>query len=187
MRSTLGPPMRRILLSCATLAVLTLPAAAAARTDAQGRPGYLVVRRAAGDGGVNGHAVVTIVVHGFVLGSVRPQDEAQIDIYQLPSAGAQSAPQASPGQDVTRGTTKPWHHRFTGHEFSGSGFRFRAMGGYYRVVVRGSGVYLFVGGHGNVTLHGSSFDQQGDGSYSVDGGSFRSLPGKPLTRQIGRG
>src|SRR4051795_3247183 len=44
-----GSAMRRILLSCALLAVLALPAAAAARASAAGKPGFLVVRRAAGD------------------------------------------------------------------------------------------------------------------------------------------
>jgi hypothetical protein len=76
---------------------------------------------------------------------------------------------------------------FTGHEFSGNGFRFRALGGFYRVVVRGSGVYLFAGGHGNVTLRGSSVYPHADGTYSVDGGAFRSLPKVSLKRQIGRG
>jgi hypothetical protein len=178
--------MKRILLSCAVLAVLALPAAAAARVHAQARPGFLVVRKAHADGGVNGHAIVTLVVHGFVLGSVRPQDEARVDIYQLPSTRGQVGPQAA-GPDVTRSTTKPWHHRFTGREFRGSGFRFRAMGGYYRVVVRGSGVYLFAGGHGTVTLQGSAFDRRGDGTYAVDGRAFRSLPTKPRTHRIGPG
>ena len=175
--------MRPILLSCALLAVLALPAAAAARAGGQTRPGYVVVRKAAGDGGVNGHAIVTVVVHGFVLGSVNPQDVATVDIYQLPSPGGQGAPQTTPG--VSKTAIK-WRGR-TGHQFSGSGFRFRATGGYYRVVVRGSGVYLYVGGVGNVTLHGSSFDRQGDGTYSIDRRAFRSLPTQRLTRQIGRG
>jgi hypothetical protein len=175
--------MRPILLSCALLAVLALPAAAAGGARAQSESGYLVVRKAAGDGGVNGHAIVTVVVHGFVLGSVSPQDEARVDIYQLPSPGGQGAPQTTPG--VSKTAIK-WRGR-TGHQFSGSGFRFRATGGYYRVVVRGSGVYLYVGGVGNVTLHGSSFDRRSDGWYSIDGGAFRSLPTRPLTRKIGRG
>ena len=177
--------MRRILLSCAILGVLTLPAAAAsAGPGAAGKPGFLVVRKAANDGGVQGRPAVTVVVHGFVLGSVQQNGEARIDVYQLPSKGGQGAPTAV-GPDASKAVR--WHGRVPGREFRGTGFRFRALGGYYRVVVRGSGVYLFVGGRGNVTLHGSSFDQHGDGTYSVDGGRFRSLPTHALKRQIGRG
>jgi hypothetical protein len=76
--------------------------------------------------------------------------------------------------------------RFTGTEYNGSGFRFRAIGGAYRVVIRGSGVYLFAGGHGTVTLHGSSVYPGSDGAYSVDGRAFRSLPAAPLKLPIGK-
>jgi hypothetical protein len=175
--------MKRILLGCALLAALALPVAAAARADGQAKPGYLVVHNAAGDGGVNGHAIVTLIVHGFVLGSISPRDEARIDIYQL-VPGGQGAPQTT--ANVSK-TTVSWKGR-KGQRLNGIGFRFRAMGGYYRVVVRGSGVYLYAGGvNGRVTLHGSSFDKRGDGKYSIDGRAFRSLPTNPLTREIGRG
>lgn len=171
--------MKRILLSCALLTLLALPAAASAREQAQAKPGYLVVRKAAGDGGVNGPAIVTLVVHGFVLGRVSPQDEARVEIYRL-NAGA---PQTTPGVSTT---SVRWNGR-TGRAYTSSGFRFLAKGGFYRVVVRGSGVYLYAGGVGHVKLHGSSFDPQGDGTYSVDGRPPRSLPTRPVTRQIGRG
>ena len=143
-------------------------------------PATLVVRNAAGDGGVNGHAIVTLVVRGFVLGSVSSQGQAKVDIYELPG---EAAPQTTP--EVTK-TGVRWNGR-RGHELSGSGFRFRATGGYYRVVVRGSGVYLYVGGQGTVTLHGNSYNRQSDGNYSIDGSTPRSLPTSPVTRQIGQG
>ena len=174
--------MRRILLSCALLAVFVLPAAAAARAAAPAKPGFLVVRRAAGDGGVNGRPVATVVVQGFVLGRV--SQEAQVDVYQLPSAAGQGGPVVK-GADVSHRSIR-WRH-FTGTEYSGSNFRFRAIGGFYRVVVRGSGVYLFAGGRGQVTLRGSSVYRRADGTYSVNGGAFRSLPERPLKRKIGRG
>jgi hypothetical protein len=174
--------MRRILLNCALLVLLTLPAAASARASAQAKPGYLVVRKAAGDGGVNGRPVATVVIHGFVLGRV--SQEARVDVIQLPSAAGQGAPQVR-GADVSTSTIK-WHG-FAGKEYSGSDFRFRALGGYYRVVVRGSGVYLYSGGQGQVTLRGSSVYRHSDGTFSVNGDRFRSLPERPLTRQIGRG
>lgn len=172
--------MRRILLSCALLAVLT-PAAAAARASAPARPGFLVVRRAAGDGGVNGRPVVTLVVRGFVLGRV--SQEGQVEVIQLPSVTGQGAPQVTAGVSTR---TIRWHH-LAGKEFKGSNLRFRAMGGSYRVVVRGSGIYLFAGGRGNVTLRGSSRYKHADGKFSVDGEPFRSLPGVPVKRKLGRG
>ena len=174
--------MRRILLSCACVAVLTLSAAVSAGARGDAKSGFLVVRKAAADGGVNGRPVVTVVVEGFVLGRVTQQ--ALVDVYQLPSAAGGGTPQAA-GSDVSHHAVR-WH-RFNGTEYSGSGFRFRATGGAYRVVVRGAGVYLFAGGHGSVTLRGSSVYPGSDGAYSIDGRRFRSLPPHPLTRAIGGG
>jgi hypothetical protein len=175
--------MRRILLSCAVLALLTLPAAATARGSAAAKPGFLVVTKAVGDGGVNGRPVVTLVVQGFVLGRVSL--EAQVKIVQLPSVGCQQCAPQVVGADVSSTAIK-YRNRFSGKAYRGSNFRFRAQGGYYRVVVRGSGVYLFSGGHGHVTVQGSRY-RRVDGRYSVEGGPFRSLPKRPVTRTIGGG
>ena len=175
--------MRRILLSCVSAVVLLLPAAASAGTPGQSRskPGYLVVKKAAGDGGVNGRPVVTLVVHGFALGRVSATHEAQIDVYHLPGHGSS---QAAGGDKSATGVR--WR-RLPGTRYSGSGFRFRAIGGFYRVVVRGAGVYLFAGGRGNVRLRGSSFDQSGDGTYALDGAAPRSLPKRMIKLELGRG
>jgi hypothetical protein len=174
--------MRRILFSCAALAVLMLPAAASARTRSPAN-GYLVVQRANGDGGVHGSPVVTLViVQGFVLGRVSQQ--ARVDIYHLPSASGEGKPQAF-GADVSQHPLR-WRGR-PGVEYSGIGFHFRAIDGAYRVVVRGAGVYLFAGGNGSVTLRGSSVYPRSDGKYSIDGELAKSMPAKPLTEQIGRG
>ena len=170
--------MRRLILICVLLVGLSLPAVAAARSHTEAKPGYAVVRNAAGDGGVNGHAIVTIVVHGFVLGSVSSQGQARVDIYQF-------AGEAPPQATLVHKTSIKWKGR-PGNEYSGSGFRFRATGGYYRVVVRGSGVYLYVGGHGTIAVHGSSFSKKSDGTYAIDGGTFRSLPANRITYQLGQ-
>jgi hypothetical protein len=177
--------MRRILLICASAGVLTLPAGAAAGARGHAEPGFLVVRKAADDGGIYGQPVVTVVVEGFVLGRISPRTEARVDVFQLPSAAGGGAPQAAPAPDVSHRAVR-WRS-FTGVEYSGSGFRFRAMGGFYRVVVHGSGVYLFAGGHGSVWLRGSSVYRRADGTYSIDGRSPRSLPANRLKREIGRG
>lgn len=175
--------MRRILLSCVGAAVLLLPAAASGRTveHAKPRPGYLVVKKAADDGGVNGRPAIILVVRGFVLGRVSAQQEAQIEIYHLPGKGSSQAAGGNKSATAIRWRSLP------GTRYSGSGFRFRAIGGYYRVVVRGAGVYLFAGGHGNVKLRGSSFARSRDGTYSLDGAAPRSMPGRTLKFDLGRG
>jgi hypothetical protein len=172
--------MRRFLLSCTCVAVLLLPAAASARSSGHAKPGYLVVRKAVGDGGVNGPPVATAVVQGFVLGRI--SQEARVDVYQLPTAAGQGAPQVA-GADVSKRSVR-WR-KFTGTEYTGSGFRFRAMGGFYRVVVRGAGVYLFAGGRGNVKLQGSSVYRKADGTFSLNGRAFRSLPANRVKYRIG--
>lgn len=179
--------MRRILLSCVSVAVLLLPAAASARTSAPAKsePGYLVVRKAAGDGGVHGEPVVTVVLtKGFVLGRVSVTQEARVDIYHLQSANGEGTRQTS-GADI-QGRSVRWRG-LPGVEYTGTNFRFTAIGGFYRVVVRGAGVYLFAGGRGNIRLRGSSFSRNTDGTYSLNGGPPSSLPTQPLQRELGRG
>ena len=170
--------MRRILLICAGVALLSL-AAAAAGAGGRARTGWLVVRGAANDGGVVGSPVATVVVRGFVLGRIA--DQGSVEVYQL-GAGSAAGPQVT-GPDVSHRAVS-WRG-VSGSEWTGSGFRFRAVGGVLRVVVRGSGVYLFAGGSGNVTLQGSHLAPAHDGSYALDGGRFRSLPPHPLRRPLG--
>ena len=174
--------MRRILLISATVAVLALPAAAAHATGNRAATGFLVVRNAATDRGVTGNPVVTVVVEGFVLGRVR--QEGSVQIYHLATGPGSLAPQAA-GADVSRRSVT-WRG-VPGTEFSGSGFRFRAVGGIYRVVIHGSGVYVYAGGHGKVTLHGSAAYPTGDGEYAIDGRPFRSLPPTAVMRRLGVG
>jgi hypothetical protein len=173
--------MRRILLSCALLAVLAASAVAAAHASATAKSGYLVVKKARNDGGVNGNPVATVVVRGFVLGRV--SQEAAVEIYHLAPASGQGAPQVR-GADVTTASVR-WHG-LSGKRYSGSSFRFRAPGGLYRVVVRGSGVYVFAGGRGTAWLQGSAANRHSDGEYSVNGNTFRSLPTRVVKRKIGR-
>jgi hypothetical protein len=172
--------MRRILLICAGVAVLALPAAAA-EAGGRARTGWLVVRAANNDGGVVGSPVATVVVRGFVLGRIA--DQGSVQIYQLGATSGGSPQAVGPG--VSRSSVR-WRS-VSGSEWSGSGFRFRAVGGVFRVVVRGSGVFLFAGGRGSVALQGSSVSPAHDGSFSLDGGGFRSLPAHLFRRQIGAG
>lgn len=173
--------MRRILLMLASVSVLAVPAAASARVHAGAKPGFLVVRNGATDGGVTGSAVVTVALDGFVLGRV--SQEGTVQIFHLSATVGGGQPQAA-GLDVSRQAVT-WHG-VPGTQFSGSDFRFRAVGGVYRVVIHGSGVYVFAGGHGTITLHGSVAYPTRDGTYSLDGQGARSLPAGELTRRIGR-
>lgn len=175
--------MRRIvLIGAITAVVAALPGAAAQARAHRATAGFLVVRNAASDGGVTGSPVVTVVVDGFVLGRV--SQEGSVQIYHLASAPNSLTVQAA-GLDVSRRGVI-WRG-VRGTEFSGSGFRFRAVGGIYRVVIRGSGVYVYAGGHGKFTVHGSTAYPKADGVYSLDGRPFRSLPATALTRPIGAG
>ena len=175
--------MRRILLSCALLTVFSAAAVAAAHASASAKPGYLVVQKGRNDGGVKGNPAVTVVVRpGFILGRV--SKEAAVEIYHLASASGQGAPQVE-GTDVFTAPVR-WHG-LSGKRYSGSSFRFRAPGGFYRVVIRGSGVYVFAGGRGTAWLQGTSTSRHSDGTYSVNGGRFRSLPTNLVKRKIGGG
>jgi hypothetical protein len=173
--------MRRILLSCALLAALAASTVAVSRASTVAKSGYLVVKKARNDGGVNGNPVVTVVVRGFVLGRI--SQEAAVEMYHLAAASGTGAPQVR-GTDVSTDSVR-WHG-LSGKRYSGSSFRFRAPGGLYRIVVRGSGVYVFAGGRGTVWVQGSSANRRTDGSYSVNGGTFRSLPTKVAKHKIGR-
>ena len=83
--------MRRILVSCAVVGVLALPAAAIARSSAAAKPGYVVVRKAVGNGGVNGSPVVTSSCRASCSAACRRR--AQVQIVQLPSVSGRGAPQ----------------------------------------------------------------------------------------------
>jgi hypothetical protein len=172
--------MRRILLFLTGAAVLALPAAASARRQGQLVPGFLVVHKALTDSAVTGRPVATVVVQGFVLGRIA--QEGAVELYHVASGANSLAPQAT-GVDVSRRTVT-WRG-LPGIEFRGSGFRFRAVGGVWRVVVHGVGVSLYAGGEGRASLHGSVSYPDSDGFYSLNGGPFVSLPSGVVTRSLG--
>jgi len=175
--------MRQLLLICAVLVVLAVPAAAA-RASGHGKAGYLVVQSAVSDGGVRGRPVVTLVMRGgFVIG--RASQEAKVEVYHLGSA-SQLTVQVKGDVSSAPAQWKTRHATLHGKKYTGSNFRFRITGGLYRVVVRGAGLYVFAGGRGTVNLQGSLANPRTDGRYSVDAGPWRSMPTKLVTRVIGR-
>lgn len=169
--------MRRILLTCTALLALGLPAAAAARLGGPS-DGTLVVRNADnGDGiGPLARPVATVVITGFVIGRVSGQ--GRVEIYDLDPADT-NAPEVT-GADSHADVTRTFHDAtLDGTRWTGTQPTFRAVDGTYRVMVYGSGVYLFAGGHGKVWLTGQT-SQAGsatsDGTYSINGGGWQSLP-----------
>jgi hypothetical protein len=66
----------------------------------------------------------------------------------------------------------------TAQSWSGTDFKFRAVGGHWTILIYGSDVDVVAFGHGPATLTGQTDDPKGDGTYSLNGESvFHSLPG----------
>jgi len=171
--------MRRLLVTCGVLFAVAGPAAGAlvaAPADSTPAGGTLVVRDADNGDGIDPGArpVVTLVIHGFVIGQVAEQGRIQIYDLDPTDQGAPEVTGALSHQDVSRvvhGVTQ------TGTQWSGTGFRFRAVNGTYRVVIWGSGVYLFASGdQGQVWFTGNADAPLTDGKYSLNGGDWHSLP-----------
>jgi opacity protein-like surface antigen len=152
----------RALLTFAVLAALALPAASAAR-DQGASDGTLSVQ--------NGRGTITIsarggVIGSFARGSVRISDPIDGD-------GTGPIVTGDEWSNERDATTTTW---------GGTRVRFRIIGGSFRIVVRGRGINLSLVGTGKVTLDGAGTED--DGSYSVNGGEYLSLPGFPLPFQL---
>lgn len=149
--------MRR-LLTFAMLAALALPVASAARSQGA-NDGTVSVRDARGTITISGRGGV---IGSFARGSVTIAD---------PIEGDGTGPVVT-GDDWSRdrdATTTTW---------GGTKVRFRIIGGSFRIVVRGRGINLSLVGTGKVTLSGAGTAD--DGSYSVNGGDYISVPGFPF-------
>jgi hypothetical protein len=158
--------MRRIVVTCASLAALAVPAAAA------GAPGEgtLVVKNGIAP---QGTPVVVLVIRGAAIG-------------QVTGSGKILIRDESPDDEFTPEVTgADWHKPKgdNGTMYGGPGFRFRAVGGAYTITIWGSGVSLVASGRGSVFLTGSSETPSRDGVYSLNGDDFRSLPPQ-TTRQL---
>jgi hypothetical protein len=170
---------RRLVFICASLLGLAVPATATALGSAPG-DGSLVVQNADnGDGaGQGARPVVTLVISGFVIGHVSGQ--GRIAIYDTDTTD-----QATP--EVTGATRlRDWSlpNGVAASSWQGTDFSFRAVEGTFKVVIWGSGVYVFTSGHGNVTLTGSADTPRSDGRYSLNGGDWHSIP-LEATKTIG--
>ena len=73
-------------------------------------------------------------------------------------------------------TGDDWHHERTDTTtvYGGTKVRFRLIGGAFKIRVIGSGVNLSVVGKGTIGLLGEGTAD--DGTYSIDGGDYVSVP-----------
>jgi hypothetical protein len=158
--------MRRIVFVCACLAVLAVPAAVSAMRDAPG-DGSLVVKDGSGPRG--NVPVVALTITGAAFGHVEGLGRIVIDGGNPEVTGAawrKDSPQSQ--------TAQIW---------GGTDFKFRAVGGHYTILIYGSGVDVVALGTGTVTLTGLADSPSADGTYSLNGGDFHSLPGQ-TTKQL---
>jgi hypothetical protein len=166
--------MRRLALLCLPFGALALPAAALAFSAAAG-DGTLVVQDGSAPAKV---AVVTLVVNGTVIGHVASGSPGTNDTVVVDDANntGNVAASAGSGAYLTKTSTSDSTGPGTRWKFAGSDFRFRAADGVYKVTIYGSGVDLFAVGQGQVVIQGQPEAAIADGRYSLNGGSFHSLP-----------
>ncbi|HLY94004.1 MAG TPA: hypothetical protein VKP14_04070 [Gaiellaceae bacterium] len=163
--------MRRLGFFGVFVLVLAVPAAAFALHATPG-DGTLVVKDGAAP---KGQAVVQLVITGSAIGRVRGLGKIVID-----NATASSNPEVT-NADGCKNLGKDDPRQIYGSAIlcTGNDFRFRAVQDTYAITVYGSGVYLLAIGQGKAILSGSPSDPLDDGSYSLNGGDFHSLPGVP--------
>jgi len=160
--------MRRLALICAPLLALAAPTVAWALT-AGPNDGTLVVKNGTAPKGV---PVVTLVITGAAIGHVSNFGTIVID-------------DATPGDPYSPEVSNAdWHKDVsdTATKWSGTNMKFRAVGGTYKITIYGSDVDLSAVGHGVVTLAGMPDTTVGDGTYSLNGDPFHSLPASPLPK-----
>lgn len=146
--------MRR-LLTFALLFGLVLPSAALARPDGL-NDGTLSV--SSGDG------KIVIAGRGGVIGSFAKGSVTISD----PIDGDGTGPIVS-GDDLP-----PIERNDTTTTWRGKGVRFRIIGGFFKIAVKGRGINLSFVGKGNITITGAG--TLDDGTYSVNGGDYTAIP-----------
>jgi hypothetical protein len=154
--------MRRLALLTILVFALALPVAGLATTSDDGT---LSVR--------NGYGLVKLNFSGSAVGRIAGGKVVATDPVLDDGAGLVFWGCDSKRTDLTATTTV----------CSGENIRFRAIGGKYKLLVRGSGIFLSVVGRGVVTLDGSGDnpDVERDGVYSLNDQPYRSLPDEGKT------
>lgn len=168
--------MRRTVVIFVFLVALLVPAAALAIHLAPS-DGTLVIKNGSAP---RGTPVVTLVIRGAAIGQISGAGKVVIED---PTPNDGFAPEVS-GFNWHRDTgdnETTWGG--AGSATGGQDFRFRAVGGVYKIMVYGSGVDLVVSGRGTAVLAGSPDTPSHDGVFSLNGSEFKSLPAFP-TKQL---
>lgn len=152
--------MRRLLVPILLLAT-AVPAGAFAERAGPAADGTLAVR--------DGRGKVQMTIKGSLIGRL---GNGSITIEEL-----------APDDDtepVVRGyKTFKWGRNNNVRTYTGKNVRFRLIGGRYRVVFNGKGLFFSAVGKGRVTLDGTGSMAAGvfyDGFYSLNGSEEESLP-----------
>jgi hypothetical protein len=133
------------------------------------------VRTLPGDGTLvvdNGHGVVSVRARGGIIGRF---DSGSVVIEQPEGGKAATVYGAERISDLGNGRT-----RWTGEDV-----RFRVIGGLYKVRIQAVGIDVSAVGRGIAVLDATGFTDFA-GRYSLNGGPFQSLPGRPTTYQLGQ-
>lgn len=156
--------MRRLPVIFAVFAALVTPVAALAARSAPG-DGSLVVRNGSAPAGT---PVVVLTITGSVIGNL---DHGRIVI-----DGGAINPDSPRSPQVTPSVNCITRDGETAQRCRGDNLSFRAVGGHYTVLLYGTGIDVVAVGSGTVRVAGIP-DTRSDGTYSLNGNDFVSLPG----------
>jgi len=151
--------MRRLLTFSVLALALAVPVGAAARTSGS-NDGTLSVKDARG--------IITIQGRGGVIGTFARGSVTITD----PIDGDGTGP------IITGDDFPPVERSDTTTTWRGTKVRFRIIGGWFKIVVRGRGINVSFAGKGNVILNGAGTDD--DGTYAVNGADYGLIPAFPL-------
>jgi hypothetical protein len=147
--------MRRLLPFAVLALTLALPAGGAARVDGA-NDGTLSVKDARG--------VMTVQGRGGVIGTIAKGSITITD----PVDGDGTGP------IITGDDFPPVERSETTTTWRGNKVRFRIIGGWFRIVLRGRGINLSFVGKGQVILNGAGTED--DGTYAVNGSEYNIVP-----------
>ena len=134
------------------------------------------MRGAAGDGTLvvdNGRGQVTVRARGGIIGRF---DSGRLVVDEVSPGG--NAP-------VVYGAERIRDLGLHRTLYVGEDVRFRMIGGVYRVTIQAVGMDVSAVGRGGVVLDASGFTDL-PGRFSINGGSFQPLPGRPTNYQLGQ-